>query len=570
MRHPFVQAAVVALLAALIFIPFLGGCPLFDWDEINFAECAREMLVTGNYSEVQMHFRPFWEKPPFFIWMQAASMNIFGVNEFAARFPNALCSIFSLVSLFVIGRRIHSARMGYIWALLYASILLPHLYFRSGLIDPWFNLFIFLSIYQTIRLLNNDTSEKAHWWGLTGGLFLGLAVLTKGPSALGIVGLTLLAYAIWNRNPKILLNKGFLFFYASAIVVSGSWFLVEIARGNGHIVKEFIEYHRRLLETGDSGHDGPFFYHFVVLLIGCFPASILFITAYFRFRDITPYQRLMRRVMICLFWVVLIVFSIVKTKIVHYSSLCYFPLTFVVALALSQDSALRFRKTLATVYWIIAGLIFLAITAVTTFHWYSAAVIKSGIIADKFALQNLEANVTWNGFEWLLGILFLAASWLVYVAVKKEKHPLLFAGIALNLVFAWTAISVIIPKVELYSQHSAVAFYKSCVGKPYYIETHGFKSYAYVFYSERTPADYNAPEQTKFVNDLLKDLENRGFTRYSGYALARMHFMENGPIDRPAFVVIKTPQEEELITHENFKKLYQQNGFSFFMRMPDK
>ncbi len=33
--------------------------------------------------------------------------------------------------------------------------------------------------------------------------------------------------------------------------------------------------------------------------------------------------------MLILFWVVLILFTIVKTKIVHYSSLCYFPLTFI-------------------------------------------------------------------------------------------------------------------------------------------------------------------------------------------------------------------------------------------------
>ena len=40
---------VIAVLASLIFIPFLGGVHLFDWDEINFAECAREMIVRHDY-----------------------------------------------------------------------------------------------------------------------------------------------------------------------------------------------------------------------------------------------------------------------------------------------------------------------------------------------------------------------------------------------------------------------------------------------------------------------------------------------------------------------------------------
>jgi 4-amino-4-deoxy-L-arabinose transferase-like glycosyltransferase len=71
-------------------------------DEINFAESAREMIVTGDYSKVQINFNPFWEKPPLFIWMQVLSMKIFGINEFAARFPNAVFWYFNFVAhLFV-------------------------------------------------------------------------------------------------------------------------------------------------------------------------------------------------------------------------------------------------------------------------------------------------------------------------------------------------------------------------------------------------------------------------------------------------------------------------------------
>ena len=79
------------VISTALFVPFIGNCNLFDWDEVNFAECAREMLVTGNYAQVQIAFKPFWEKPPLFIWMQAGRMNLFGINEFSARFPNAIC-----------------------------------------------------------------------------------------------------------------------------------------------------------------------------------------------------------------------------------------------------------------------------------------------------------------------------------------------------------------------------------------------------------------------------------------------------------------------------------------------
>ncbi|MCE9540607.1 MAG: glycosyltransferase family 39 protein, partial [Bacteroidetes bacterium] len=148
---------LIAGAALLLFVPFLGAVHLFDWDEINFAECAREMLVTGDYFSVKINFQPFWEKPPLFIWIQALSMNIFGINEFAARLPNALAGCLTLLVFFNIGRKLVDEKFGLIWALVYAGSFLPHFYFKSGIIDPWFNLFIFSGIYYFILFSNNNS-----------------------------------------------------------------------------------------------------------------------------------------------------------------------------------------------------------------------------------------------------------------------------------------------------------------------------------------------------------------------------------------------------------------------------
>src|ERR1700691_3115736 len=94
---------LIALFAALLFIPFLGHVHLFDWDEINFAECSREMIKMDDYTRVYVDFKPFWEKPPMFFWMQSTSMKLFGVGEFAARFPNAICGVVTLITIFLCG-----------------------------------------------------------------------------------------------------------------------------------------------------------------------------------------------------------------------------------------------------------------------------------------------------------------------------------------------------------------------------------------------------------------------------------------------------------------------------------
>ena len=570
-KNNYFLSLLITLIAGLIFIPFIGNCPLFDWDEVNFAECAREMVTSGNYAVVQLNYRPFWEKPPLFIWMQAASMNIFGINEFAARFPNALCSIVSLVSIFIVGTKFQSQKFGLLWAFLYASTLLPHLYFKSGLIDPWFNLFIFISTYHCFQFLSRSGNKKTILHTLLAGLFLGLAVLTKGPVALVIVAFTLICFLIWNKQLKALFTLRFFIFLTTSLFFSSSWFLLEFLKGNGKVISEFITYQLRLFETGDSGHDGPYIYHFLVLLLGCFPVSLLFIISYFKRRQLNPDQQLFRKLLICLFWVVIILFSIVKTKIVHYSSLCYFPLSFIASIGcVNYFSELKLNVFTKTLYWIITFLITIAFTAIGCINLIKPAIIKSGIIQDEFAVQNLQANVHWSGFEVGIGLFFLLGAVFVYRAIVKQNIRNLYYGFAFNLLFIYLAIAVIIPKVELYTQHSAIEFYKACSKQKCYVETHGFKSYAYLFYSQRSKDDYNNPHQIEYINKQLDVMEKQGHSRFSSYPTSNVMWMEHGKIDRPAFIATKSTQAQDLLKNPEFSKLYSENGFSFFVRMPAK
>ena len=52
--------SIIFVIAVFLYVPFLGQVHLFDWDEINFAEAAREMIVTKNWLSVQINYLPFW------------------------------------------------------------------------------------------------------------------------------------------------------------------------------------------------------------------------------------------------------------------------------------------------------------------------------------------------------------------------------------------------------------------------------------------------------------------------------------------------------------------------------
>lgn len=560
----------IGLAAALLFIPFLGDCNLFDWDEVNFAECAREMLVTGNYAQVQIAYQPFWEKPPLFIWMQAASMKLFGVDAFSARFPNAICGILSLMLLYYIGKREQSKKTGVFCILMMAAAILPHFYFKSGIIDPWFNLFILLSLYFVYLFLSGQ-NKKPYLQAFLAGLLLGLAVLTKGPAAMLISGLTILVFLLWTKGLRHLFSVSILLYVTTALLVSSSWFVAMWFSGHEEIVLEFIQYQVRLFETPDSGHGGPWFYHPLVLLIGMFPVSFLFLLLYRKSAEGRHGNDLWRKMLLSLFWVVLILFSVVETKIIHYSSLCYTPIAYVAASGISEHfGTLRFPKWSRAVYGLLALLLSATLILISFTEEIKGAIISSGIIEDPFAEDCLRAEVQWSGFEVFCGLLFGAGSLYLCLGLIKKRQPWFTAGLMLCLLCIQLSIVLIVPRIEAYTQRASIDFYRERAGEECYLETRGFKSYASLFYSQRKPSDYNHPAQQAFVAAQLKELEKQGFNPLTNYSLANLIWLEQGNIDRPAYMVVKSIEEENVERNKKIVKLYSKNGYSFYLRRPEE
>lgn len=571
LNNKYLALGLIILVSALIFIPFIGNCPLFDWDEINFAECAREMVVTGNYSSVQLNYNPFWEKPPFFIWIQALCMNIFGINEFAARFPNAVCGILSLCVIFLIGRKVYSPSFGLTWVLVYAGTLLPHFYFKTGIIDPWFNLFIFSAFYQLLIHFNNPVGKDGTRSALLAGFFLGIAVLTKGPAAIVIISAFMGAFWGLNRFKKITETKFVIIGLISLIVTGSSWFMIEIIRGNGDVIKTFFEYNIRLLKTEDSGHGGFLLYHFVVLLIGCFPTSLLMLMAIKKSSSDTPYQKHIKFGMLILFFVVLGIYTLVSTKIVHYSSLCYLPITYLATYSIFKlkSGEYKLKKYFGLAFILISLLIGIAFTALGMADRLKEYLLNNNMIGDQFAAENLKADVQWQGWEWIIGLTFILVSHVSYRLIKNGKQKTWNYLYMFYLLFIMTAINVFAPKIEQYSQHAAIEFYKAMGPKGFYIETSGFKSYAYLFYGNKRPEQNQNPYAIKFIEDNLNDLEVMGYNRLTSYSLAYTNWMQYGVIDKPAVFACKINSSEELLKNHMIKELYRKNGYVFCVRMPE-
>jgi len=531
--------------ALLLFIPFLGGVHLFDWDEINFAESAREMILTGDYLTVQVDFIPFWQKPPLFIWMQVISMKIFGINEFAARFPNVLCGMLTVVVLFRTGRRLYDTEFGWLWVFGYIGSILPFLYFKSGIIDPWFNLFIFTSLLNIIYFLEAERGHKK-WQNLVlSAVLLGLANVTKGPVSILLFGISVTVFWIINKFRLRIKWTEILAFTMILIVVGGIWFIIQIAIGNFHIIIEFLRYQVQLLKTKDSGHGGFLFYHFVILFAGVFPVSVFALKGFRRSYYDSYFQKRFKRWMIVLFWVVLVIFTLVKTKIVHYSSLCYFPLSFLgtyVIYKVVHDRIKNYRwlNIIYAVFGFIIGMAFVFIPVLArNIDW----LIELGFVNDPFALANMKSDVHWSGFEGLIGLLLIVgiiASLLVLKKNKKHAYILMYLNVTLflNLTLFFTA-----GKIETYSQRALIEFCKARQGEDCYVSTLGMKSYAHLYYAaKQVPVNLDGQN---------------------------LDWLLQGEIDKPAYFILRN---KTLAFHrEKYPELgllYEKNGYSFCLREP--
>jgi len=376
-------------------------------------------------------------------------------------------------------------------------------------------------------------------------VLLGLANLTKGPVSILIFTITVAVYWILNKFRLKLYPAELLAFLLVLVLVGGAWFLAQALNGNFDIIVDFIEYQLRLLRTKDAGHGGFPMYHVVVLLLGVFPSSIFALKGFRRSYYDASRQKRFKLWMIILFSTVLVVFSIVRTKVAHYSSLCWLPLTYLgayVVYKIINDRIKNFRW-LNVMYAVMGVLIGLAVTLLPYLAERRESLIEMGFFKDPLTQASLRTEVGWTGFESLIGILFMGGVGFFLVTMRKRRkaaYILMFLNITLflNLTLFFTA-----GKIEKYSQNAYIEFCKERKGRDCYILPVGMKSYAHLFYFAKP-----IPEHSE-VSD--------------------QNWLCLGPIDKPAYLILRSKNLEEYMGYyPELELMYEKNGYGFCRRLP--
>jgi len=358
-----------------------------------------------------------------------------------------------------------------------------------------------------------------------------MAVLTKGPVGPLLIGLIVLIMRIWGKDRKMLTISNVLLFILGNTIIAGLWFGINwISNGPGFIMA-FLKYQAELLTESVAGHKGFPGYHFAVTLFGVFPAS-LFAIAAFRKKTIeeADNQYSLRLLMIVMIIVVLLLFSLVQSKIVHYSSLAYYPVSFLSAWTICRYlDGIHKWKLWHQGLSIFVGLIIMIVLFALPFAGQNMEWVKTSFTFDSFTKESLEAQVEW-GFLDYFPLIWLVATIVTFIyLLKKAKKEYafitLFAGMGL---FVMITLIFFIGKIERYSQHAAVEFCETAKGQQVEIQTIGFKSYLPFFYAKKPVPD------TRIAKEDLKHL-----------------------------YILRADKRKKLDEQPELKVLYEKNGFIF-------
>ncbi|MEB3339975.1 glycosyltransferase family 39 protein [Okeania sp.] len=306
-------------LAWLAFFYNLSNIGLIDETEPLFAEAARQMVETGDWITPYFNGETRFDKPPLIYWLMAISYHIFGVNEWSVRLPSAISGTvlmsFGFYVLYKYGyyqknkslkmrlliawigavmialnpETIAWGRVGVSDMLLTGCMCSALLAFFMGYVSqPTKNTDIYQQNNSEIlrenvlytpnenQLLTPKKSPLFNKWYLIFYILISLAVLTKGPVGIVLPGIIIGSFLLylgnfWQICQEINIWRGILIF----ITITFPWyFLVTLENGKEYI-DSFFGYHNfERFTSVVNNHQGPWYFYFLIVLIGFAPWSV--------------------------------------------------------------------------------------------------------------------------------------------------------------------------------------------------------------------------------------------------------------------------------------------------------
>jgi len=339
----YIDFLIVLTVVGLSFFLYLGSRPLAIPDEGRYAEIPREMLVLKDYITPHLNFLKYFEKPPLFYWLQTASFKLFGLNEWAARFPTALMGLLGCMMTYLTSFKLYGRRTAFLASIILASSMLYFAMAHLNTLDMTLSVFLTAALYCFILGQREPIGLKRRWlfWGMY--LCASLAILTKGLIGLlfpiVIIGLWVLLMNQWDLLKKAYLPSGLLMIVCIAL----PWHLL-VQRSSPEffdfyiIQQQFLRYF-----TNSAGRSQAWWFFLTILAVGFFPwISFLFQAIKYHWPSSWANRHQQKEVVFLMLWAGLIFsfFNFSNSKLIPYILPVLPPLAILVAKYLAETSTL--------------------------------------------------------------------------------------------------------------------------------------------------------------------------------------------------------------------------------------
>lgn len=412
----------------------LGGPSLWDIDEGNNAECAREMYESGNPIVPTFNFKLRTDKPALLYWLQMTSYHFFGINEFSARLPSALAALVVVLLTYEMGRRMFGAGA----ALLAGLILISTVLFCGAAHFANPDALLCACTLGTLCLFWSDYERGGDRWLVLTGLTAGLGMLAKGPVGLVLPTAVIGLFLLWQRQLHRMFRPALLWGTLVFTLVAVPWYAWVGAETRGQFLNGFFLQHNvnRFLEPMEN-HRGPVIYYLLILLVGFAPWSSFFaLTGWHVWTHKREQGAIDARYRFLFCWIVvyLLFFSVSRTKLPNYVLPIYPALALLVGHCLDRWR----RAEAAPPRWLLhLSLASLVFTGVVTI---AATLLGGGAVGgDLMRGRHLPGLEFW-AVVGIVPIVGAAACWF-WLRREQRNHVLGAAGVTavlwLGLFAAW-------------------------------------------------------------------------------------------------------------------------------------
>ncbi len=362
LAEPRLAIPLILTLGALMFVLNLGGYPLYTKGEPREAVTILNMVKGGGLILPMRAGLEIPSKPLLMHWLGAmVSLALGRVDEWSVRLPSALLAIAGLLVCYGYVRRLFDDLTALLSALILGSTV-QYLQAGSGArVDMTLTFFMEVAFFEFLMMAEGLTRRRALLY-----VSIALAVLAKGPVGLvlpaAVAAVWIAAQGRWTLFGEISLGRGALI----VSVLAGSWYVAaSVVGGKAFIEKQIIAENLVRLFGGQAFHEGhahPFYYLELALFGGFMPWTPLL--ALVGWRSVRDPRRTEPRLMYLLIWfaVVLVVYSLARSKRGVYLLGLYPALATLVALYLSDAvsrpaASARLVRALSTA----AGITFLGV-----------------------------------------------------------------------------------------------------------------------------------------------------------------------------------------------------------------